>query len=74
MKKKFNIIDIIIVVLVVACTAAVLLRYGVINKVSEKAETVNVEITILIEEISKSSSSAFIHALSEYQHSLKCLY
>lgn len=66
MKKKFNIIDIIIVVLVVACTAAVLLRYGVINKVSEKAETVNVEITILIEEISKSSSSAFINGDAFY--------
>ena len=58
-KTKFNIIDFIIILLVVACIGGIYVRYNLIDKIGVNAQLKNYEITFISKELRYTSLAAF---------------
>ena len=58
-KIKFNIIDFIIILLVVACVVGIYVRYNLIDKIGVNAQLKNYEITFIAKDLRYTSLNAF---------------
>jgi hypothetical protein len=58
-KIKFNIIDFIIILLVVACVGGIYVRYNLLDKIGVNAQLKNYEITFIAKDLRYSSLNAF---------------